>query len=239
MAAANRFGLPPFYLLGDPDCSAIAPRRWSACQTGRRARGAGVTTAFADALPVVATGDVATARPGHPDGSSAPAAIGSIRQAVSDVSAGRASAMVTNPIAKSVLYRAGFAIPAIPNFSPSSPPWRSGAAAGDDVVVPCAGGRSGDDPSVAARRLAQLSQRSDRHHGSHCGRRFASRVSASRGRGSQSRASTRMPAKMARSATKRQTIIAPAIETPARRRHRCQGPAARRHAVSRCRAQDL
>ena len=71
---------------------------------------------FADALPVVATGDAATARPGHPDRSSAAAAIGSIRQAVSDVVAGRASAVVTNPVAKSVLYRAGFEHPGHTEF---------------------------------------------------------------------------------------------------------------------------
>ena len=35
----------------------------------------------------------------------------SIRQAVGDVMAGRASAVVTNPIAKNVLYRAGFRHP--------------------------------------------------------------------------------------------------------------------------------
>src|SRR5207237_48904 len=51
-----------------------------------------------------------------PDGTSAAAAIGSIRQAVSDVVAGRASAVVTNPIAKSVLYRAGFEHPGHTEF---------------------------------------------------------------------------------------------------------------------------
>jgi 4-hydroxythreonine-4-phosphate dehydrogenase len=71
---------------------------------------------FADALPVVATGSVATARPGQPDGSSADAAIASIRQAVDDVVAGRAGAVVTNPIAKSVLTRAGFRHPGHTEF---------------------------------------------------------------------------------------------------------------------------
>ena len=72
--------------------------------------------AFANALPVVATGQTATARPGQPDDSSAAAAIASIRQAVGDVVAGRASAVVTNPIAKSVLYRAGFRHPGHTEF---------------------------------------------------------------------------------------------------------------------------
>ncbi|HEY8336441.1 MAG TPA: 4-hydroxythreonine-4-phosphate dehydrogenase PdxA [Tardiphaga sp.] len=108
--------LPPFYLLGAPDF--IAARA--------RALGLGIRlavvspmeapAAFADALPVVACGPDTTAQPGHPDASSAPAAIASIRQAVADVQAGRAAAMVTNPIAKSVLYRAGFSHPGHTEF---------------------------------------------------------------------------------------------------------------------------
>jgi 4-hydroxythreonine-4-phosphate dehydrogenase len=65
---------------------------------------------------VVATGVAATAEPGRPDESSAPAALASIRQAVADVRAGRAGALVTNPIAKSVLYRAGFRHPGHTEF---------------------------------------------------------------------------------------------------------------------------
>ena len=65
---------------------------------------------------MVATGEAATARPGQPDDSSATAAIASIRHAVADVTAGRASAVVTNPIAKSVLYRAGFRHPGHTEF---------------------------------------------------------------------------------------------------------------------------
>jgi 4-hydroxythreonine-4-phosphate dehydrogenase len=103
--------LPAFYLLGDREFLA------------RRATALGLEVAlaevcaedalatFADALPVVATGYAATAQPGQPDPTSADAAIASIRQAVGDVVSGRASAIVTNPIAKSVLYRAGFRHP--------------------------------------------------------------------------------------------------------------------------------
>ena len=67
--------------------------------------------AFAAALPVVALAERVTAEPGTPDASSAPAAIASIRRAVADVFAGRAHAVVTNPVAKAVLYRTGFAEP--------------------------------------------------------------------------------------------------------------------------------
>src|ERR1700731_333266 len=112
----NELKLPAFYLLGDRDF------------LSRRAKDLGLTVrladvraedalgTFADALPVVATGHAATARPGRPGHASAGAAMASIRGAVGDVVAGRASAVVTNPIAKSVLYRAGFRHPGHTEF---------------------------------------------------------------------------------------------------------------------------
>lgn len=107
----NELELPAFYLLGDRD---FVSHRAKAL--GLKLKLADVSAeealeAFADALPVVATGHMTTAQPGQPDGTSAGAAMASIRQAVGDVTAGRASAIVTNPIAKSVLYRAGFRHP--------------------------------------------------------------------------------------------------------------------------------
>jgi 4-hydroxythreonine-4-phosphate dehydrogenase len=107
----NELRLPAFYLLGDRDflsnrAKALGLKLKLADVSAEDAPGA-----FADALPVVATGYTATARPGQPDNTSAGVAMASIRQAVDDVIAGRASAVVTNPIAKSVLYRAGFRHP--------------------------------------------------------------------------------------------------------------------------------
>jgi 4-hydroxythreonine-4-phosphate dehydrogenase len=94
--------LPAFYLLGDRN---FLERRAADVDAGTAG------AAFADALPVVSTGQAATAEPGQPDAQSAQAALSSIRQAVRDVRSGLASAVVTNPIAKSVLYRAGFRHP--------------------------------------------------------------------------------------------------------------------------------
>ena len=107
----NELKLPAFYLLGDRDflsnrAKALGLKLKLADVSAEDAPGA-----FADALPVVATGHMAAARPGQPDDTSAGAAMASIRRAVDDVIAGRASAVVTNPIAKSVLYRAGFRHP--------------------------------------------------------------------------------------------------------------------------------
>jgi 4-hydroxythreonine-4-phosphate dehydrogenase len=108
--------LPPFYLLGDRDFVAARAKLLGYEVALADATPASAAAAFAEALPVVSTGHPVTAQPGRPDASSAPAAIASIRQAVADVEAGHASAVVTNPIAKSVLYRAGFDHPGHTEF---------------------------------------------------------------------------------------------------------------------------
>jgi 4-hydroxythreonine-4-phosphate dehydrogenase len=107
----NELKLPAFYLLGDPDSLSNRAKVLGLKLKVAEVSAEEASSAFADALPVVATGHSATARPGHPDDTSAGAAMASIRQAVGDVIAGQASAVVTNPIAKSVLYRAGFRHP--------------------------------------------------------------------------------------------------------------------------------
>ncbi len=112
----NELKLPAFYLLGDRE---FLHNR--AAALGLKVKFADVRAedamdAFAAALPVVATGYPASAQPGRPDDNSADAATASIRQAVNDVLAGRASAVVTNPIAKSVLYRTGFRHPGHTEF---------------------------------------------------------------------------------------------------------------------------
>jgi 4-hydroxythreonine-4-phosphate dehydrogenase len=112
----NELDLPPFYLLGDraffAERAKILGLKVELADVGPE--DARVT--FARALPVVATGEKATARPGLPDVTSANAALASIRHAVDHVRAGRASAVVTNPISKSVLYRAGFRHPGHTEF---------------------------------------------------------------------------------------------------------------------------
>src|SRR5947207_11618804 len=109
-------GLAPFYLLGDvafirrcaqriaPDLPIQTTEPRSAC------------AAFGDVLPVVDAGVPVTADPGHPDQSSAPAALACIRRAVADVLSGAARAIVTNPVAKNILYESGFAEPGHTEF---------------------------------------------------------------------------------------------------------------------------
>jgi 4-hydroxythreonine-4-phosphate dehydrogenase len=103
--------LPPFYIAGDP---AFLSRR--AVLTGppvplRVVKPSDAAGMFASALPVVDIGVAVTAQPGQPDDASAPAAIASIRLAVDHVLGGHAAAVVTNPVAKNVLYRSGFSEP--------------------------------------------------------------------------------------------------------------------------------
>jgi 4-hydroxythreonine-4-phosphate dehydrogenase len=103
--------LPPFYLLADPKLIARRAERLAPGLNIAVVEPAGASAAFKTALPVVDIGVPVSAEPGHPDQSSAPAAIAAIRRAVADVCAGAACAIVTNPVAKNILYRSGFAEP--------------------------------------------------------------------------------------------------------------------------------
>jgi 4-hydroxythreonine-4-phosphate dehydrogenase len=107
----DALNLPPFYVLGDP--AFLADR---AMLTGppiavRTCDPADAASTFTGALPVVDIGMAATAKPGRPDAASAPAAIASIRFGVDHVLSGKAAAIVTNPVAKNVLYQSGFREP--------------------------------------------------------------------------------------------------------------------------------
>jgi len=112
----RELALPPFYVVAD---AAFLERRAGELGTAvplavvEPEDAAGV---FANALPVVDLAMPVTSAPGRPDASSAPAAITAIRRAVADVMAGRATAIVTNPIAKNVLYRSGFPEPGHTEF---------------------------------------------------------------------------------------------------------------------------
>jgi 4-hydroxythreonine-4-phosphate dehydrogenase len=104
-------GLPPFYLLADPAFIARRAERIAPDTPVAVVKPAAATAAFATALPVVDIAVPVSAEPGRPDQSSAPAALAAIRRAVADVRAGAAAAIVTNPVAKNVLYRSGFPEP--------------------------------------------------------------------------------------------------------------------------------
>jgi 4-hydroxythreonine-4-phosphate dehydrogenase len=71
---------------------------------------------FATALPVLPLVNHVRARPGLPDPADAPAVIESIERAVALARAGEISCVATNPIAKHVLYEAGFRHPGHTEF---------------------------------------------------------------------------------------------------------------------------
>ncbi len=72
--------------------------------------------AFASALPVLDVPLAKPAVPGQPDAANGAAVIAAIERAVAATHAGEAAAVVTNPIAKSVLYAAGFRHPGHTEF---------------------------------------------------------------------------------------------------------------------------
>jgi 4-hydroxythreonine-4-phosphate dehydrogenase len=108
--------LPPFYIVGEMDFLKRRAHILGLDIPMTAVTPAGAAAAFERALPVVPLNLAVAAAPGKPDETSAPAAIASIRRAVADVMAGVAAGVVTNPVAKNVLYKSGFAEPGHTEF---------------------------------------------------------------------------------------------------------------------------
>jgi 4-hydroxythreonine-4-phosphate dehydrogenase len=108
--------IPPFYIIAEPDFLGRRAGELGLRIPIERASAASAAAIFPSALPVAALGLSISAKPGKPDSSSAPAAIAAIRRGVADVMAGAAAAVVTNPVAKNVLYNSGFAEPGHTEF---------------------------------------------------------------------------------------------------------------------------
>ncbi|MGA9006775.1 MAG: 4-hydroxythreonine-4-phosphate dehydrogenase PdxA [Xanthobacteraceae bacterium] len=108
--------IAPFYIAADPDFLRRRAQTLGLDVPIVTVTPAGTAASFHTALPVVPLDVAVSAEPGHPDRSSAPAAVASIRRTVADVMSGAASAVVTNPVAKNVLYNWGFAEPGHTEF---------------------------------------------------------------------------------------------------------------------------
>jgi 4-hydroxythreonine-4-phosphate dehydrogenase len=111
------YGLAPFAVYGTADVFTDRARMLgfdTAIETVNSAQDA--RSVFARALPVIAGPISARAVPGVPDAKTAPATIAAIERAVADAAAGHIRAVVTNPIAKAVLYEAGFQHPGHTEF---------------------------------------------------------------------------------------------------------------------------
>ena len=110
-------GVPPFYLIDDPGrLAAIAHRLGWDVPVIALPDVSQTAAVFARALPVRSVGGGIRAEPGRPDPADALLVIRAIETAVADVQAGRAAALVTNPINKDALYRAGFRHPGHTEF---------------------------------------------------------------------------------------------------------------------------
>ncbi|HVY90872.1 MAG TPA: 4-hydroxythreonine-4-phosphate dehydrogenase PdxA, partial [Hyphomonadaceae bacterium] len=112
---ARRSGGRPFYVLAPQ--GTLGP----AAQVAWRESGGNIVSIhdpaqaaerFGTGLPVLSIpAKRVEIRAGHPNPDTAPAIIDSIRLAVEHTRSGKAAAVVTNPIAKALLYRAGFKHP--------------------------------------------------------------------------------------------------------------------------------
>ena len=101
----------PFLALGDPDHYRRLAERFGLAVPVVEAEPERAGAIFPEALPVLPIALAAAPEPGRPDGANAAGTIAAIDRAVELVRAGRASALVTNPIAKHVLYGQGFRHP--------------------------------------------------------------------------------------------------------------------------------
>ncbi len=102
-------GVPPFFVLDDPGrLEALAAKIGLPAPIAAIANPEEAAARFADALPVLPVKLAKTSTPGTLDPANAGAVLEAIRRAVDLVRAGRARAVVTNPIHKHALYQAGF-----------------------------------------------------------------------------------------------------------------------------------
>ena len=115
-AQRRELGLPAFLVAGDPEALKARVRQLGLTVPLAETGPEDAAGRFAEALPVMPAGPASTALPGAPDASSAPCVVASLEAALGLVQAGRAAALVTNPLAKSVMYAGGFPFPGHTEF---------------------------------------------------------------------------------------------------------------------------
>ena len=113
---AREAGTRPFYLLADPAQVTRAASALHLAVPIAEATPEAAGAIFGTALPVVPVGHAVEGTPGRPSPADAASTVAAIEQAVAHVAARRAAAVVTNPISKDVLYRAGFRHPGHTEF---------------------------------------------------------------------------------------------------------------------------
>lgn len=104
-------GVPPFYLLSDPNLVAARAALLGLAVGIEETTPHRASDLFERTLPVVPLANRFIDRPGLPDMANAAGIVEAIDRAVEDTFAGAAAAVVTCPIAKKPLYDAGFRFP--------------------------------------------------------------------------------------------------------------------------------
>jgi len=107
---------PPFLIAAEPEHLAALAKKLGLAVPIETVEPGAAAPVFRHALPVLASNHRVFGAPGAPNVKDAAATLASIETCVRLVHAGEASAVVTNPIAKEVLYRAGFRHPGHTEF---------------------------------------------------------------------------------------------------------------------------
>ncbi|SSC68174.1 4-hydroxythreonine-4-phosphate dehydrogenase PdxA [Ciceribacter selenitireducens] len=108
--------VPPFLYIGDPAVLAVRARQLDLDVALKETDAAGAISVFDTALPVLSVPIGFDVVAGEPHVANAKGTIAAIETAVQLCFDGKARAVVTNPIAKSVLYEAGFGFPGHTEF---------------------------------------------------------------------------------------------------------------------------
>ncbi|VAV93434.1 4-hydroxythreonine-4-phosphate dehydrogenase [hydrothermal vent metagenome] len=106
----------PFFLIAEPDIYRGVLAQMNLPDVQQINEPADCQSIFAQGLPVLPIALAKPAIPGQPITENGPAIVQSIKLAVEFCKTGQASAIVTNPIAKSVLYQSGFTHPGHTEF---------------------------------------------------------------------------------------------------------------------------
>ena len=113
----HRADLTPFYMIDDPNRIDHINRQLNLNCAVEPVTGLDkIGDVFKDALPVYDLGDRVLSLPGELNPQDAPLVLQSLKIAVAQVSRGQAAALVTNPVHKANLYKAGFSHPGHTEF---------------------------------------------------------------------------------------------------------------------------